>query len=208
VWRKFIVSADKEEWEGVWDDLIEACTHADEFLLTVKGNKLMWLMHKVKAQYHHSRDFLVTGSVPCQRARLMTFFRNCGEILQRERAASEAAAENQNARKRLTSDEGRLHLDEYARLISLFFAPRHRDAVQRYLRKSDTRQQLDARQAATFNNTIARIYLNKTNMFALPSWLSEKPTDAFYGINPNSENINFGRDPMDLQAIWADIRSE
>ena len=93
MWRKFIVSADKEEWEGVWDDLIEARTHADEFLLTVRGNKLVWLMHKVKAQYHHSRDFLVTGSVPSQRDRLMYFFRNCGEILQRERAASAAAAE-------------------------------------------------------------------------------------------------------------------
>ena len=50
MWRKFIVSADKEEWEGVWDDLIEARTHADEFLLNVRGNKLVWLMHKVKAQ--------------------------------------------------------------------------------------------------------------------------------------------------------------
>ena len=74
MWRKFIVSADKEEWEGVWDNL-------------------MWLRHKVKAQYHHSRDFLVTGSAPSQRDRLMYFFRNCGEILQRERAASAAAAE-------------------------------------------------------------------------------------------------------------------
>ena len=115
----------------------------------------VWLMHKVKAQYHHSRDFLVTGSVPSQRDRLMIFFRNCGEILQREQAVAAAAAEFQEARKRLTSDPGRMHLDEYARLVALFFAPRHRDAVQRYLRKSDTRQQLDARQAATFNNTIA-----------------------------------------------------
>ena len=55
VWRKFIVSADKEEWEGVWDDLIEARTHADEFLLTVKGNKLVWLMHKVKARARWAR---------------------------------------------------------------------------------------------------------------------------------------------------------
>ena len=81
-------------------------------------------------------------------------------------------------------------MDEYARLISLFFAPRHRDAVQRCLRKSDTRQQLDARQAATFNNTIARIYLDHTNEFTLPSGFSKDPSDPFYGVDPISEHID------------------
>ncbi len=38
----------------------------------------------------------------------------------------------------------------------------------RYLLKSDTHRQVDAKQAATFTNTIARIYLDHTNEFTLP----------------------------------------
>ncbi len=110
MWRKFLVATDQEEWEGVLDDLIEARNNADRFLGVIKGRKLRWLLHKVKTQYHHSRSFHVTGSRAAQRERLMNFFRNCDEIIQREPAVAAAAAEFQEARKRLTSDPGRMHL--------------------------------------------------------------------------------------------------
>ena len=208
MWRTFLVATDQEEWEGVWDDLIKSRNNADRFLEDIKGKKLRWLLHKVKTQFHHSRSFHVTGSRAAQRERLMNFFRNCGEIIQREQAVAAAAAEFQEARKRLTSDPGRMHLDEYARLVALFFAPRHRQTIDRYLLKSDTRRQVDAKQAATFTNTIARIYLDHTNEFTLPSGFSKDPSDPFYGVDPNSEHIDYTRDPCNLQQIWAEVRSE
>ena len=107
MWRTFLVATDQEEWEGVWDDLIKSRNNADRFLEVIKGKKLRWLLHKVKTQFHHSRSFHVTGSRAVQRERLMNFFRNCGEIIQREQAVAAAAAEFQEARKRLTSDPGR-----------------------------------------------------------------------------------------------------
>jgi hypothetical protein len=52
---------------------------------------------------------------------------------------------------------------------------------------------VDAKQAATFTNTIARIYLDHTNEFTLPSGFSKDPSDPFYSVDPNTEHIDYTR---------------